>query len=109
MKITDHSADPLVSGLTEMTRRIESSRTPFEAFKAVLDGLTAALGRVACLHLSTRGLPAGQYRVVLLRIPEANIDLQSDPWTDDQLPVHSGGVIGEVLRNPRPQIAHDVG
>jgi GAF domain-containing protein len=109
MKITDHSSDPLISGLTEMTHRIESSRTPFEALKAVLDGLTIAFGAPkACLHLSTQGLPTGQYRVVLLRVPEAGLDLLSDPWTDGNLPVHSGGVIGEILRNPHPQIAHDL-
>lgn len=92
-----------------MTRRIESSTTPFEALKAVLDGFGIAFGsHMACLHLSTQGLPAGQYRVVLLRVPEAGLDLLSDPWTDGNLPVHSGGVIAEIIRNPNPQIAHDL-
>jgi phosphoserine phosphatase RsbU/P len=108
MKVTDHSSDRRISGLTEMTRRIESSSTPSEALQSVLDGLTAAFGPMTGLHLSTQGLPIGQYRVVMLRVAEANLNFQSDPWADHHLPVHSGGIIGDIIRNQQPQIAHHV-
>jgi phosphoserine phosphatase RsbU/P len=108
MKITDHSSDPLISSLTEMTRRIESSSTPFEALRAVLDGFTVAFGLNTAVHLSTWGLPVGQYRVVLLRVPESGMDYQIDPWADNNLPIHSGGILGDVVRKPVPQIGEDV-
>jgi sigma-B regulation protein RsbU (phosphoserine phosphatase) len=108
MKVTEYSSDRRIRGLAEMTRRIESSSTAFEALRSVLDGLTAVVGPMTGLHLSTEGLPPGQYRVVMLRVAEANLESLNDPWADEDLPVQSGGVIGDIIRNQQPQIAQDV-
>lgn len=65
------------------------------------------------ISLSTKGLPEGQYRVTR-QIDVARVlagkaaVVQNQPWKRrDQIPVHSGGFLGEMIREGRPVLLDD--
>ena len=65
----------------------------------------------AYVSLSTRDLDRGRYKVT--RVMEfdrlGNEPAMDDPWRNwDKLPVHAGGVLGQIVREGRPQIVHDL-
>ncbi len=56
--------------------------------------------------LSTRGLPPGSYRVCALIGDDGSEHLQfTDLWKGIDLPIHSGGMLGEISTRRMPQLA----
>ena len=59
--------------LTRLTHELGQSQTPEETFRALHRALADLHGFAASALLSTTGLPAGRYRVVVAGEPEAPV------------------------------------
>jgi sigma-B regulation protein RsbU (phosphoserine phosphatase) len=58
------------------------------------------------MGISRRGLGPGQYKITRKMLSTRDIATnQVDPWaTWDQIPVHSGGLIGDLISTPTPKL-----
>jgi sigma-B regulation protein RsbU (phosphoserine phosphatase) len=102
MKRADLSQNHTLARLTTMMRELEQSRTPHETINALQRGFAELGTFYASVILSTRGLPAGDFRVIrmqLQRQPIANV-----PGPLEAAPAQSGGVFAEIIRRPEPQL-----
>jgi len=93
----------------DLTRALRECRTPYEAMLKYTSYLGGAFPDRAQLIVSTKHLPAGQFRVWRLRTDDgAEHVAPCDPWRDFDRPVHQGGVIGRITQNLQPQLIHDM-
>jgi len=94
----------------ELVGELSRATQPREVLRAFSRGMRALNGPVGYISLSTRDLPVGHYRITrLLLDPDAeHIDV-SDPWSMvDELTLHSGGLLGALIRSAYPALVHDL-
>src|SRR4051812_32917321 len=96
-----------IASLSRMTRALKKCRTPFETLMTIRRGLGEAYGSTAIMLLSTRGLGAGEYRLLQLHLNSLDPS-DDDPWARQQSPVRRGGVVASILQNPEPRIVNEV-
>lgn len=77
----------------------------------VLDLFLAALRRVhgprGSMVISRRGLGSDEYRIVLVMGPDGRHLLSTpDPWVGRGARAVCGGVIGQIIAEPRPRLVH---
>jgi sigma-B regulation protein RsbU (phosphoserine phosphatase) len=69
--------------------------------------LHEAYGSVALVMLSTRGLAAGECRIVQIQLDPDNWD-DHDPWSPAHSTANRGGVVADIIANPEPRIVQRV-
>src|SRR5579872_5458418 len=107
MQSEDVSDNPRIASLTRMMLAIERAHTADETIAAIRRGLSETYGHIAIITLSTRNLPAGQYRILNLDLAEGISDFKR-PLINEDFPVQSGGLIAQFVSDRRPQIIHDI-
>jgi sigma-B regulation protein RsbU (phosphoserine phosphatase) len=109
MKFVDLAKNSRISKLMELTRALRGCQTPYDALMKYCNYLGEAYPRRAHMVLSTRGLPAGQYRVWRLRTDDGveHCDLR-DPWERFDLPVYSGNVLSRVCEDAMPKLVQEI-
>ncbi len=62
------------------------------------------------ISLSVRGLPAGSYKITRLQTrPVQAGDEPADPWRQwDEIPEHTGGILGELIADESPKLLRGV-
>ncbi|HEX4124093.1 MAG TPA: PP2C family protein-serine/threonine phosphatase [Tepidisphaeraceae bacterium] len=108
MKADDLSTNVHVATLARLRRELQHSRTPVQTLRTVRQAMADLYGPVASLMLSTRGLGAGEYRVVEIRSADADPGESSDPWSQGGAPVYRGGVIARMIDWPGPRVFREV-
>lgn len=100
--------DQRIASLGRLMRDLRRARTPSETFQAIRRGLREAYGVAAVMFLSCRGLDAGEYRVLQLRLGESAPNDEPNFWSSQDAPVHRGGVVGKIIANPNARIVNGV-
>jgi sigma-B regulation protein RsbU (phosphoserine phosphatase) len=108
MEVQELSQNLRIAGLARLTQELQHSQTADQTLRALQRGLGELDGFVGLMLLSTRGLTAGQYRVVRTQLtedPQTDV-LQSARWQGG--PVQSGGILAEIIGQLEPRLIHDV-
>jgi sigma-B regulation protein RsbU (phosphoserine phosphatase) len=109
MACLDTSGSTRLPILMEMVGSLSRATEPNEVVRTFSKGLRKLNGPWGYVSLSTRGLEPGHYRITRLINDDeiAHID-EGDPWRNmNELPVHSGGFFGEIIRQAFPEIIHN--
>jgi phosphoserine phosphatase RsbU/P len=108
MKISDLSQNRTIARLLELTRQLRESQSSDDTISALRRGLAEVSGFVASVLLSTRGLAAGQYRLLqILLDPQDPRDFHTQPEGEEGGP-QCGGVMGEIVNHLGPLLIQDV-
>jgi sigma-B regulation protein RsbU (phosphoserine phosphatase) len=110
MACVDTSGNPRIPALMKMVGAISRARDPHEVLFAFASGIRELYGPMGIASLSTRGLPPGQYRLTRLMVEADPRQFASvNSWSHaDELPAHSGGLLGDIIRSAYPEIIHNV-
>jgi sigma-B regulation protein RsbU (phosphoserine phosphatase) len=108
MQVQDLSANPRIESVKRLTQALQRSATPEQSLRAIQQALSEVNGFVASVLLSTRGLPAGQYRVVQMRLEELQVDQPHPPPITQTAPPRSGGMMGTIIGSGEPQLIQEV-
>jgi sigma-B regulation protein RsbU (phosphoserine phosphatase) len=107
--IIDPSSSRRITLLTQLMEEMTRVKTPGDVVDVLSRGFQQAAEPVASLHLSTRGLEPGQFRIHRLATPGGGEHVAAtDPWHAATLPVHSGGFFAQLVRGSGPVIVHDL-
>lgn len=109
MKSVNLTANSRIDSVIDLTRSLIACRTPYEAMLKYTAYLGSAFSDRAQLILSTKDLPAGEFRIWRLRTDDGVEHVAPcDPWKDFDRPVRRGGLIGRITQYMQPQLIHDV-
>ncbi len=100
--------------MVQLVSQISLAQSPRDMLTAISEHYWPLRPSDYMISMSTRDLAEGWYRVTrqvdIAAIQSGKISLdQADPWGDKgELPVVSGGILGEFIRQKRPLIASDL-
>jgi sigma-B regulation protein RsbU (phosphoserine phosphatase) len=112
MKLVELSDNRAINEIKTLWSRLQESRSAMDTGRSIRESFGQAYGPGASFMLTTRGLPAGAYRVLRL-------SLDASRWSEDptaevsaedtgQLPLHRDGVIAQIIRTPEPKLIDNV-
>ncbi len=110
MNVLDTSGNTSIPVLMKMVAGLSRANDARSVLREFTVGLRGLYGPRGYISLSTRGLGPGEYKITRLLNPE-DIDRlgEADPWSDwDSLPVRTGGLLGEIIRQAYPEVIHDL-
>ncbi len=108
MQLVDLSSNPRIPVLIEMVDSLSRITDPNEVLEKFIGGLRRAYGSRCFLEISTRGLTHSHYRISRVLTPEGlELTKVGSPWSSHDLPVRSGGFIGELIKTPIPKMSHN--
>ena len=110
MLCVDTSGNPRIPILMEMVGAMSRAVDPKEVLRIFSSRIEELYGPRGYVSLSTRGLGPGQYKITrLLHLDDPFELAAADPWQDwDDLPVHTGGFFGEIIRSAYPELIHNL-
>ncbi len=108
MRCLDTSGSPRVPVLMEVVGALSRAVDPQEVVAIFSSRLRDLFGPQGYISISTRGLAPGQYKITrLMDLDKPGGEEPLDPWRQwDQLPVHSGGFFGGLIRKAYPELIH---
>ena len=106
MQTVNLSANPRIPQLVELMNAITAYSDPGPLLDRFVSTMRNLYGRRGFIQLSTRGLPPGEYRILRLKTPDEAEPIASEgfPRLPDH-PIHSGGLLSQVIANG-PAILH---
>lgn len=108
MNFVDLVPSSRMSALIELTAKLRSCHSPYEALLTYNRYLRDAYMGRAHLILSTSGLNPGQYRVWRLMDDNGTERVEpQNPWRDISLPIYAGGIIAAVIKDGKPHLVRD--
>ena len=100
--LKDNQRIPQIMQLLEEMSMI---RDPLELQKRFAAGIRQIHPFSGYISLSTRDLPPGWYRITRVTLDHLGPTNWRDNWKlGDTLPLHTGGLLGEVIRDPTPKL-----
>jgi sigma-B regulation protein RsbU (phosphoserine phosphatase) len=105
MQTQDTSTNRRIASLWRLNRELHKTTTPEETMRAVRLAFMEAYGGVASIMLSTRGLPAGEFRVVSMNLDPAV--LREDDFSLKPA-IYRGGVIARLIDKDEPRLIQAV-
>lgn len=110
MERVDLSAEARLKEITDLLRVVSTIRDPAELqrqFSVTMDHVHPMHGYIG---LSRRNLQEGEYKITrLIRDDEDRENHHYNPWdTWHQLPVHTGGFLGEIIADDEPKLYRDL-
>lgn len=107
MHCVDTSDSENLPLLMEMIGAISRADDAQEVYRRFARGMRRLSGPIGYVSLSTRGLGPGEYKITRTVQSEREIDTSPDPWKNwDAMPVHRGGILGELIRQAYPELIH---
>jgi len=108
-RFVDLSSNPKIAALTQVLREVSAVKDPAEMLKAFGPWVGQRFPRDAFVSISIRDLPAGSYKITRSISHGPKLSPQpspsGNPWIDwENLPTHSGGLIGEIIENGEPAV-----
>lgn len=111
MRTIDTMGNPRIPVLMEMVGALSRQTEPRDVLRVFSEGVGRLYGHRGYISLSVRGLRPGEYRITRM-LTESNGALRihsSDPWSViNTMPVHRGGIFGEIIRTAYPELIHDL-
>ena len=110
MRILDFPDNKRLPILTELVSNLSKATDPSEVLRAFGRGWAKLNGPSGYISMSCRGLEPGEYRITRMLVHD-DIDRvhQESLWRpSDQLPVHTGGLLGEIVRRGKPLLVQDL-
>lgn len=114
VRVIDTRQNVRLAILLEMLEDVSRATEPEQAVQAY----AARIGRLrpvdAVLAVSVRNLPPGTYKITRRIVPDPEVPGGTrhhivNPWKLwPQLPVQTGGFIGELISTPEPRLVHDL-
>jgi phosphoserine phosphatase RsbU/P len=108
MHCLDTSGNERLATIMEIVAALSRAEDPREVLRIFAQGMVKLNGPRGYVSLSTRGLKPGQYRITRLLSNEGDETIDSfDPWsTQNEMPIHTGGFFGEIIRKAYPEVIH---
>lgn len=108
MACVDTSGSPRIPVLMEMVGALSRAGRPQEVLREFSAGLNKLQRNDGFISLSTRDLPPGHYRITRMLTDGSPRHMDAtDPWHNrEAIPVHSGGFLGEIIRQAYPELIH---
>lgn len=110
MRDIDLENHPRIGKLTDVMRTISTLTEPAEMIRAFAPWVSTRTTRDFFVTVSKRNLPEGQYKITRVMPGRPSFEGASNappvnPWeTWDEIPTHTGGIIGEILRSGTPRL-----
>lgn len=113
MKVADLRNNRRIDLLLGMVRDISTATTPIQVLSAFAHYYWELRPVDYMLSMSTKDLPEGQYRITrqidVAAIRRGEAEAPNEPWrTRDQIPIRTGGFLGELIKAGRPQVIHEM-
>tara|TARA_R110002111_G_scaffold20477_1_gene48827 strand:- start:1091 stop:2419 length:1329 start_codon:yes stop_codon:yes gene_type:complete len=110
MEILDFPDNPRLPLLTGLVSKLSEATDPGDVLRTFGEGWSKFVGRTGYISLSCRGLEPGQYRVTRQILDDDFGQHRiTDVWkTYRELPIHTGGLLGDIVRRGRPLIIRDL-
>ena len=108
MACVDTSGNTRIPVLMEMVGALSRADKPQTVLREFAKGLNKLQRNDGFVSISTRDLAPGEYRITRLLTDGGpdRIDA-TDPWHNRQdIPIHRGGFIGEIIRQAYPELIH---
>lgn len=97
-----------VPRLIELVTDLSTARTPLEVLGRYSRYDDDMGTRDAFMSVSTVGLEPGEYRITRMIFGNVSEGMGSqDTWGRDDIPVHRGGFIGDIIKQGRPRLFTD--
>lgn len=107
MHRVDTSRNPRLPILMEMIAGVSRATDPNEVYRRFARGIRQLHATDGYISVSTRGLRPGEYKITREFLTADSLEAPSDPWRDwNYLPVHTGGFLGEIIRQAYPEIIY---
>ena len=109
MDRVDLTGNPRISVLMELVGTLSRLSEPRDVLRVFSEGMRKLYGLRGYISLSTRNLNPGEYRItrMLTEFDGAMRIHTSDPWSViNTLPIHTGGLFGQIIRSAYPQLIH---
>ena len=109
MACLDMSGNERIPIMMETVGALSRAETPQEVLRSFTRGMERLYGAQGFISLSTRNLPAGQYKITRMYTGGERWHMNDDnPWRDwGELTTHRGGFLGELIRTASPVIIPD--
>ena len=110
MQFLDYPDNPRLPVLLELVSNLSKAEEPAEVLRAFGMGWSKLTGNSGYISLSCRGLEPGEYRITRKTVMGDPETLpKKDVWkTAHELPIHTQGLLGEIVRRQRPLIVQDL-
>lgn len=110
MLCVDTSGNPRIPMLMEMVAALSRASEPQEVLRIYSQKFEELFGLRGYVSISTRELKPGQYKITrFIHLEESSQLAESDPWIEwDNLPIHTGGFFGEIIRTAYPELIHNL-
>lgn len=101
--------NPRIPMIMELVSSMNRVAEPEDLLERFINTMRQAYGARCYIQLSTRGLGPGQYRItrILIHNDQDLVD-RSALWHPENHPIHSGGILGEIVSMAGPSIVHDL-
>ena len=107
MYCLDTTNNERLATIMEIVAALSRAEAPDEVLRIFAQGMVKLNGPRGYISLSTRGLKPGEYRITRLLSNEGDPAAGTVPWsTQTDLPVHTGGFLGELIRTAYPEVIH---
>ncbi|MCA9285449.1 MAG: serine/threonine-protein phosphatase [Phycisphaerales bacterium] len=106
----DLSDNHQIQLLMELVGALSRATDPIQVQRTFAEGVRRLHPIDAYIGVSVRGLPPGQYKITrtILRSDEAFYG-GKDPWSSwHEIPAHTGGIIGEIIRSAYPELLQNL-
>ena len=111
MRLLDTSSNEHIAVLVDMVRKLSDVTDHRDVLRIFSEGMRQIQAPRSMVSVSTRNLPENSYKITrVLHAEDLGQALEkADPWGDwEQLPVHSGGLIGGLIARGEPALIHDL-
>ncbi|HMN95857.1 MAG TPA: PP2C family protein-serine/threonine phosphatase [Phycisphaerales bacterium] len=107
-RTVDHSGNAKIPLLMDLVRELSGATEPTEVQRIFARGFRQINPVDGYISLSRRGMAKGTYRITRMTLtPENVLSVTGNPWREfDSLPVHAGGILGEIIATDEPKLIH---
>jgi sigma-B regulation protein RsbU (phosphoserine phosphatase) len=107
--IVDISSSGRIGLLTQLMAEMSGLTRPQDAMDIFSHGMQQAYAPTCAVQLSTLSLPPGEYRISrMLGADGVDHVARRAAWDYHLLPVQSGGVLSQIVKDAAPCIIHDL-
>lgn len=114
MKLVDLNDNWRINTLLQMVRHISTAVTPMQVYTAFASYYWQLRPMDYMISLSTKDVPEGHYRITREFSTERIREGMNSPLATstmpakENMPVHSGGFLGQIVAHGKPQIVHEL-
>jgi phosphoserine phosphatase RsbU/P len=110
MRFLDFPDNKRLPVLLDLVSDLSKADDPSEVLRAFGLGWAKLNGPSGYISMSCRGLEPGAYRITRMLVHDDMDRVHQEPlWRpSDQLPIHTGGLLGEIVQRGRPLLVQEL-